>query len=106
MSKCDIDFTSGIKIKMKTKVIKYLLATSLLSGITCQIEAAPQPTTFVHLFEWSWQDVTQEREDYLGPKNYLLAHFDKWLCYEYCALLLCSYFLATSNFPSPESWRY
>jgi alpha-amylase len=55
---------------MNTKVIKSLLATSLALGITCQVEAAPQPTTFVHLFEWSWQDVAQECEDYLGPKGY------------------------------------
>ncbi len=57
---------------MKTKVIKSLFATSLALGITCQAQAAPapQPTTFVHLFEWNWQDIAQECEDYLGPKGY------------------------------------
>lgn len=27
-------------------------------------------TTFVHLFEWTWPDVAQECEDYLGPKGF------------------------------------
>jgi len=26
--------------------------------------------TFVHLFEWSWEDVAKECEDWLGPKGY------------------------------------
>jgi alpha-amylase len=55
---------------MKTNVIKSLLATSLALGLTCQAQAASQPTTFVHLFEWNWPDVAQECEDYLGPKGY------------------------------------
>ena len=28
------------------------------------------PTTFVHLFEWSWPDVATECETFLGPKGY------------------------------------
>ena len=31
---------------------------------------ASQPTTFVHLFEWKWQDVATECETFLGPKGY------------------------------------
>lgn len=34
---------------------------------------APQPserTTFVHLFEWTWNDVAQECEQYLGPQGF------------------------------------
>ncbi|WP_299573902.1 alpha-amylase family protein [uncultured Shewanella sp.] len=47
-----------------------LLSAGLLMGtITCA-QAASQPTTFVHLFEWSWQDVATECETYLGPKGY------------------------------------
>jgi alpha-amylase len=57
-------------MKIKTKVIKSLLTTSMALGIACQVQAVEQPTTFVHLFEWSWQDVAQECEDYLGPKGY------------------------------------
>merc|ERR1711935_1287141 len=26
--------------------------------------------TFVHLFEWSWDDIAQECEDWLGPKGF------------------------------------
>lgn len=55
---------------MNTKVIKSLLATSLALGMSFQTQAASQPTTFVHLFEWNWQDIAQECEDYLGPKGY------------------------------------
>ena len=55
---------------MKTKVLKALLATSMALGMACQAQTAPQPTTFVHLFEWNWQDIAQECEDFLGPKGY------------------------------------
>ncbi|TYK65548.1 alpha-amylase [Colwellia echini] len=55
---------------MKNNVIKSLLATSLALGITCQAQAASQPTTFVHLFEWNWQDIAKECETFLGPKGY------------------------------------
>jgi alpha-amylase len=27
-------------------------------------------TVFVHLFEWTWNDIAQECEDFLGPKGY------------------------------------
>jgi len=54
------------------KITKQLLLTSLAIGIACQVQAAPAPakTTFVHLFEWNWQDVAKECEDYLGPAGY------------------------------------
>ncbi|MBU2870012.1 alpha-amylase family protein [Colwellia sp. E2M01] len=55
---------------MKNNVLKSLLATSLALGLTCQSQAASQPTTFVHLFEWNWQDIAQECETFLGPKGY------------------------------------
>ncbi|PAJ74346.1 alpha-amylase [Pseudoalteromonas sp. NBT06-2] len=35
-----------------------------------QIRADVQATTFVHLFEWRWQDIAQECESYLGPKGF------------------------------------
>ncbi|WP_232361473.1 alpha-amylase [Paraneptunicella aestuarii] len=38
--------------------------------MSSQAFAVAQPTTFVHLFEWSWQDVAQECEQFLGPKGY------------------------------------
>ena len=57
---------------MKTR--KNLLTASLALALpllaSTQVQAAAEPTTFVHLFEWSWQDVAQECEDYLGPKGY------------------------------------
>jgi alpha-amylase len=33
--------------------------------------AAPaNATVFVHLFEWTWNDIAQECEDFLGPMGY------------------------------------
>jgi alpha-amylase len=35
------------------------------------IEASwTQASTFVHLFEWTWEDIALECEDFLGPKGY------------------------------------
>lgn len=47
---------------------KSFLATSLALAMGQQ--ASAQPTTFVHLFEWNWQDIATECEQYLGPKGY------------------------------------
>jgi len=55
---------------MKIRFIKTLLITSITFCIPSQIYAAPQPTTFVHLFEWNWQDIAKECEEYLGPNGY------------------------------------
>ncbi|CAM4239143.1 alpha-amylase [Pseudoalteromonas byunsanensis] len=47
--------------------------TSLISGavlLSLAQSVQAQPTTFVHLFEWSWPDVAQECETFLGPKGY------------------------------------
>ncbi|MFT7560485.1 MAG: alpha-amylase [Flavobacteriales bacterium] len=55
---------------MKNKVLKLLLTTSVALGTAFQAQAASTPTTFVHLFEWNWNDVAQECEDFLGPKGY------------------------------------
>ncbi len=58
------------KKQNKHSLIKTILFTSMAFGFSNQVYAEAQPTTFVHLFEWSWQDVAQECEDYLGPKGY------------------------------------
>lgn len=41
--------------------------TSLGIGLTAQPVNA---NTFVHLFEWQWDDIAQECENWLGPKGY------------------------------------
>lgn len=58
------------KIVNKHTFITGLLATSLVAGISTPVHAEEQATTFVHLFEWRWQDVAQECEDFLGPNQY------------------------------------
>ncbi|MDP5215109.1 alpha-amylase family protein [Pseudoalteromonas tunicata] len=52
---------------MKNSTIS-AIATSLFFFPSISIHAAP--TTFVHLFEWNWQDVATECETFLGPKGY------------------------------------
>lgn len=41
-------------------------STSLGIGLTTQPVNA---NTFVHLFEWQWDDIAQECENWLGPKG-------------------------------------
>src|SRR5918994_5120453 len=46
-----------------------ILALCGLAG--CLMGAPPaEATVFVHLFEWTWNDIAQECEDFLGPKGY------------------------------------
>ena len=44
------------------------LASAGLLSASINVQAAP--TTFVHLFEWSWNDVATECETFLGPKGF------------------------------------
>lgn len=48
---------------------KTLIAAGFSSLLASQSTVASQ-TTFVHLFEWSWQDIATECETFLGPKGY------------------------------------
>ncbi len=45
-------------------------AIALLAISSSHAFSQSAPTTFVHLFEWSWKDVATECETYLGPKGY------------------------------------
>lgn len=50
-----------------------VLAVMGVAALTVNVPALannPNPNTFVHLFEWSWQDIAQECEAFLGPKGY------------------------------------
>jgi alpha-amylase len=43
----------------------------ILAAFVCLLGVPPaQATVFVHLFEWTWNDVAQECEEFLGPKGY------------------------------------
>lgn len=59
---------------MNQRIAKNIITTSLAIALpliaSSHVQAAEQRTTFVHLFEWNWQDIAQECEDYLGPKGY------------------------------------
>ncbi|MBH0062572.1 alpha-amylase family protein [Pseudoalteromonas sp. NZS71] len=52
------------------KLNKIITTAGLSLGLLLPSIATATPTTFVHLFEWNWQDVAQECEQYLGPKGY------------------------------------
>lgn len=52
------------------KLNKIITIAGLSLGLLLPSIATATPTTFVHLFEWNWQDVAQECEQYLGPKGY------------------------------------
>lgn len=53
-------------LKMKTS----LLSAGFLSLMTISGAVQSAPSTFVHLFEWNWQDIATECETFLGPKGY------------------------------------
>lgn len=42
----------------------------ILSWLLCTAAPAAPGTAFVHLFEWTWNDIAQECEAFLGPKGY------------------------------------
>lgn len=52
------------------KTHKHLIAAALLSAMGMTSTAHAAPTTFVHLFEWNWQDIATECETFLGPKGF------------------------------------
>jgi alpha-amylase len=47
-----------------------LLATLVACCSLSQVVNAQERTAFVHLFEWSWNDIAQECEQHLGPKGF------------------------------------
>ncbi|XOV81120.1 MAG: alpha-amylase family protein [Aestuariibacter sp.] len=51
------------------KSLNQILVSSLVAG-TLYVPTVSANTTFVHLFEWNWQDVATECETFLGPKGY------------------------------------
>lgn len=42
----------------------------LLWAATAQAQQPVPRTVFVHLFEWTWNDIARECEDFLGPKGF------------------------------------
>lgn len=44
----------------------------LFAFLLCPLVSSPvfAQTTFVHLFEWKWNDIASECENFLGPKGY------------------------------------
>jgi alpha-amylase len=49
------------------KITQLALAAGLVMG-TAQVQSAP--STFVHLFEWNWQDIATECEGFLSEAGY------------------------------------
>lgn len=53
---------------MKRVLMKSVFAACLLA-LASAASAAPR-TAFVHLFEWQWNDIASECENYLGPNGF------------------------------------
>lgn len=51
------------------KLSAWLLAACLTPFICVNAQTTPR-TAFVHLFEWQWNDIASECENYLGPKGF------------------------------------
>jgi alpha-amylase len=47
----------------------YFINSSVGDGLTAA-PASPKAGTFVHLFEWKWDDIAYECEEFLGPAGY------------------------------------
>lgn len=50
-------------------IMKVLVYAALVCGAASVVPVGPA-STFVQLFEWSWDDVAQECEQWLGPKGF------------------------------------
>ena len=52
------------------KISSTAAALALSSTLSISTSAIASPTTFVHLFEWKWEDIATECETFLGPEGY------------------------------------
>ncbi|MFL0799072.1 MAG: alpha amylase C-terminal domain-containing protein [Agarilytica sp.] len=55
---------------MKTSPFRSSVAALALSTFGVLSSSANAGTAFVHLFEWSWNDIATECEQFLGPKGF------------------------------------
>mmetsp|Transcript_97432 Transcript_97432/g.281112 ORF Transcript_97432/g.281112 Transcript_97432/m.281112 type:complete len:479 (+) Transcript_97432:42-1478(+) len=52
-------------------MLRTWVIASVAAGALALSKSPPHPgAAFVHLFEWSWTDVAQECEEFLGPKGF------------------------------------
>jgi alpha-amylase len=66
--------SSSYRITIKEDSMSWWRILKLSSLMVCLVGASPaQGTVFVHLFEWTWNDIAQECEDFLGPQGYFAA---------------------------------
>uniref|UniRef100_A0A034VD39 alpha-amylase n=1 Tax=Bactrocera dorsalis TaxID=27457 RepID=A0A034VD39_BACDO len=59
-----------IVIKIGCCVLLFLLGSSYQANAQFNPNYASGRTTMVHLFEWKWDDIAAECENFLGPKGY------------------------------------
>ncbi len=52
------------------KISSFNCATLSAGLLLSSAQVSAAPTTFVHLFDWNWQDIATECETYLGPQGY------------------------------------
>jgi len=56
-------------MRMTKPLTTAILLAGLCTSLAPQAQATPR-TAFVHLFEWGWDDIAQECEEFLGPKGF------------------------------------
>jgi hypothetical protein len=58
--------------RMCSKASYFVRLLTLIGAVltTGGAASANSPNTFVHLFEWSWDDIAHECQTFLGPKGF------------------------------------
>ncbi|GEM_PF-3355447 len=69
------------------KISSIAAALALSSTLSISTSAIASPTTFVHLFEWKWEDIATECETFLGPEGY--AAVQRYKCLRLTNTLRC-----------------
>lgn len=58
------------RAKINLSIILLLVAVGHLANGQFNPNYASGRSTIVHLFEWKWDDIAAECENFLGPKGY------------------------------------
>lgn len=69
---------------MVSTLPQLLLAALLLAADSLaqrEPNFAPNRSNIVHLFEWKWNDIADECENFLAPKGYGAVQVSQWAAY-------------------------
>lgn len=63
------------------KMFLLLVAIIAIANAQFDPQQLPDRNTIVHLFEWKWDDIAAECENFLGPKGFAGVQVTKWMHY-------------------------